>query len=237
MLKNISSLPSILDIPEEDVITYEETIAPNYLAKDFYISNTFEPAVTRDTRIHFFTESHYEVYKLVSDAVMDKIEYKRITVSPEIQGIQKIYLSRRNLPRRHLENEDVLFDELSKRGYVKIQLEKYTVAENIYLIKTCDCIVSEHGSALSNLFFAVRKNLKVACFGHPHESINILWSYSAKRYGFEFYEDNTLGHICMERFDHYLPDYQHLEEEDMIKIAPWKIDVSKAIEFLNQRGM
>lgn len=230
-IKNITPILDILDIPIEDVIMYDEYVETRpFLVKDFYVSNTFDPSITVDTNDQFFTNSHYQIYNQISNAVMKKIYNKIYNVSSELLNLDKIYFSRENIETRKLKNEDDFYVELKKLGYVKIHPEKYNFIENIYIVMTTKNIVAEHGSALSNLFFANRNDLNVVCFGHPYESINLLWSSVGKKYGFSFYEKNDCGTL-VDILD-FNEKYKHIPHDIRIKISPWILNVETAINFI-----
>ena len=68
-------------------------------------------------------------------------------------GPEKIYL-RRGLGRRRLANESELESALKGRGFVPIQTDELTVAEQSRLLSSAGCVVAPHGAALTNMIFA-----------------------------------------------------------------------------------
>ncbi len=69
-------------------------------------------------------------------------------------GPEKIYLSRRGAARRRFVNEPELQKALEERGFVSVQPETLTVAEQAKLLSSVRCVVAPHGAALANLVFA-----------------------------------------------------------------------------------
>jgi hypothetical protein len=230
-IKNIECILDILNILNEDVIMYDEKLDNSpYLIKNFYISNTFDPSITLDTNNLFFTDTHYQIYEKITTSVMKKINDQIYQISPELKNLDKIYFSRNNIGTRKLKNENEYYNHLKNLGYVKICPENYNFIENIYIVMTAKIIIAEHGSALSNLFFAVRKDLNVICFGHPFENINLLWSLMGKRYGFKFYEKNDCGKLVDDQ--EFNTKYINISYEIKQKINPWNINIDDAINFI-----
>jgi capsular polysaccharide biosynthesis protein len=103
-------------------------------------------------------------------------------------GPEKIYLSRRGAAGRQLTNEEELAAALKPQGFVMVQPEKLSVAEQARLLGAARCVVAPHGAALANLAFAppgarllelfhpehknrVYENLAAAC-GHRYASLD-----------------------------------------------------------------
>ena len=81
-------------------------------------------------------------------------------------GLARIYITRRQESRRRLANEAALEARLTAWGFVAIQPENYTVAEQASLFASAECIVAAHGAGLTNLVFAPRSARVVELF-HP----------------------------------------------------------------------
>lgn len=69
-------------------------------------------------------------------------------------GPEKVFLSRRGAGRRQLANEAELQAALALRGFVAVQSEKLSVAEQAQLLGSARCVVAPHGAALTNVVFA-----------------------------------------------------------------------------------
>lgn len=69
-------------------------------------------------------------------------------------GPEKIYLSRRGGRGRQIVNEAELEAALTARGFVSLQPETLSVAEQVERLGAARCVVAPHGAALSNLAFA-----------------------------------------------------------------------------------
>ena len=66
-------------------------------------------------------------------------------------GNRKIYLSRRDAPRRRMVNEADMTRRLRKIGFEILQLEGMTIAEQQALLGSARVVVAEHGAALTNI--------------------------------------------------------------------------------------
>ena len=69
-------------------------------------------------------------------------------------GPEKIFISRRNAKRRRLLNEAELELELRARGFISVQAEQLSVAEQAKVFSSAKCVVGAHGAGLTNLVFA-----------------------------------------------------------------------------------
>lgn len=85
-------------------------------------------------------------------------------------GPKKIYLSRRGAARRRFDNEAELQMALEARGFVSIQPETLTVAEQAKLLSSARCVVAPHGAALTNLVFAPPGALLLELFHPQHKN-------------------------------------------------------------------
>lgn len=84
-------------------------------------------------------------------------------------GPEKIYL-RRGDGRRRVLNEPELESALKEKGFVSIQPEKLTVAQQAESLSSAKCVVAPHGAALTNLLFAPPGALMVEIFNPQHKN-------------------------------------------------------------------
>jgi capsular polysaccharide biosynthesis protein len=66
-------------------------------------------------------------------------------------GTRRIYLSRRDAPRRRMRNEPELTARLKQIGFEVWHLDGMTVAEQQDLLASARVVVAEHGAALTNI--------------------------------------------------------------------------------------
>ena len=84
-------------------------------------------------------------------------------------GPEKIYL-RRGAGRRRLVNEAELEAALARMGFVSVEPERLTVAEQAKLLSSARSVVAPHGAALTNLVFAPRGALLMELFHPEHKN-------------------------------------------------------------------
>ena len=84
-------------------------------------------------------------------------------------GLEKVYL-RRGAGRRRLINESELETALQSHGFVSIQPDQLTVAEQAKSLSSARCVVAPHGAPLTNLLFAPRGALLVELFHPQHKN-------------------------------------------------------------------
>jgi capsular polysaccharide biosynthesis protein len=65
----------------------------------------------------------------------------------------KLYISRRNSPRRRVVNESELEPLLINAGFKVIDLEQFSFAEQVSMMHHCRHIVGVHGAGLANMIF------------------------------------------------------------------------------------
>jgi capsular polysaccharide biosynthesis protein len=65
-----------------------------------------------------------------------------------------IYISRKDTPRRGVDNEDEVELALAKRGFTSILLSQLPLIEQISLLRGADFIIAPHGAGLTNIVFS-----------------------------------------------------------------------------------
>jgi capsular polysaccharide biosynthesis protein len=94
----------------------------------------------------------------------------RALVPQKSSGPEKLFLSRRGVGGRQLANEAELQAALEARGFVPVQPEKLSVAEQAQLLGSARCVVAPHGAALTNLVFAPPGALLLELFHPQHKN-------------------------------------------------------------------
>jgi acetyltransferase-like isoleucine patch superfamily enzyme len=67
---------------------------------------------------------------------------------------QKIFVSRKDSPRRALENEVEVSNALQESGYKEVVMSEYSLEDQVAIFYHAEKIVAPHGAALVNLMFA-----------------------------------------------------------------------------------
>lgn len=97
------------------------------------------------------------------------------------KNIPRIYITRKNAPKRKIENENELTPILRKYGFEIIDADHLSFHEQIALFSSCSFLISIHGAALTNCIFM------------PKNSVVL-----------EFYKKNTFINHCYERMSEAL---------------------------------
>lgn len=104
------------------------------------------------------------------------IDFLRETfLAKEEKQEKKILISRKSTNGRCLQNEDEIFEILSKKGYEKIYLEDYTMYEQASLFNATKEIVAIHGAGLTNLVFC-QPNTKLIELFNPSYHSCLYWN-------------------------------------------------------------
>ena len=73
---------------------------------------------------------------------------------------KKIYIHRESSNGRNIFNEEEVYSLLDSLGFVKVELENFTIQDQAAIFNAADVIISPHGASLANLIFC-RKGTKV----------------------------------------------------------------------------
>ncbi len=76
-----------------------------------------------------------------------------VTNNPNLNFSQKIFISRKDSNYRRVDNEDEVFQEFEKYGFVRYELSKLSFLDQLRLFYHAKIIVSPNGSGLSNIMF------------------------------------------------------------------------------------
>lgn len=90
--------------------------------------------------------------------LQDAITLLRKEVKPFIKAAnwdspKKIYISRNQSATRRLINEEILLNNLTRQGFVRVCLEELNVRKQIELFSRAEIVVSPHGAGLANMVF------------------------------------------------------------------------------------
>ena len=77
---------------------------------------------------------------------------------------EKIYVSRRFAPGRHMRFEQELENSLAAQGFAILYLERMTLREQFQAFRRASVVVAPHGAGLSHLHFAASGSYVLECF-------------------------------------------------------------------------
>lgn len=104
--------------------------------------------------------------------------------------IEKVYISRKNAPRRKIVNENEVIAVLEKYGFTAVYTEAYTFYEQVALFSDVKYLVSNHGAGLTNMLF-MAPGTTIFEFHkrktNPTRHLNLLFWYMADALGHKYY--------------------------------------------------
>mgnify|MGYP006075882353 CR=1 FL=1 len=71
---------------------------------------------------------------------------------------KRVYISRKNAPRRKLKNEDAIIPILKKYGFTIVDFDILNIEEQLSYILNCEILVGMHGSGLSHMLWMKQKS-------------------------------------------------------------------------------
>jgi len=125
----------LLGLPKEKIINPEENKIFFYQAEVLYVPSL--PAILGT----------------IAPWVVDFLQNLYNPFQQSIDGPKRIYLSRKKVISRHIANNDQFLKLLRKFGFEEIFPENYSVSNLAMMLKNAFCVISVHGSGLSNLCF------------------------------------------------------------------------------------
>jgi len=126
--------------------------------------------------------------------------YVRSLFLEKASGPQKVYL-RRGAGRRELLNQADLENALKTLGFVSIQPDQLSVAEQANLLSSARCVVAPHGAALTNLLFAPPGALLLELFHPRHKNrcyVNIAAACGHRYIGLDGFSKDRDGEPCLQ---------------------------------------
>lgn len=86
----------------------------------------------------------------VSQKMVKAVESQNINSS---NFAKRIFISRKDAPKRKILNEDEIFRLFEAQGFVRYELSTLSVAEQIALFNQAEIVVGEHGAGMTNCLF------------------------------------------------------------------------------------
>lgn len=114
-------------------------------------------------------------------------EFLRSSFLPQIQPVghgARLYLSRRNSPKRRLANEAQIESFFHEQGFTSLQLETLSFREQVAAFAGASFVAGPHGAAFANLVFAP-PGIRVIELFHPQHQ-GTLYGRLATRLGMRY---------------------------------------------------
>jgi len=130
-------------------IQADNIILPSFV---FYTDQGFKNA---GLRTHPIT-STYIKNKLLQAALKKGIDTSKFS--------KRVFVSRKDAPYRNFSNEDDVFALFEAKGFVRYELSKLSLTEQILLMNNAEIVVGEHGAGLTNFLFCRSGTLAIELF-------------------------------------------------------------------------
>lgn len=94
-----------------------------------------------------FDFSESKVKAGLYDSLIDRVKPSKSSKK------RRIYISRKDTPRRKVKNEEDVISLLEEYGFEEVSLSGKSVKDQILLFSSSEAVVAPHGAGLTNLFF------------------------------------------------------------------------------------
>lgn len=105
----------------------------------------------------------------ISDWICDFLRTSFLSHTPSRASNTKLYLSRRNSPKRRLANEAEIERFFCERGFQSVRLEEFSFREQVQLFARATFVAGPHGAGFANLVFAPRGARVIELFHPRHQ--------------------------------------------------------------------
>ncbi len=96
--------------------------------------------------------------------LLNYVKQKLLTAAlqhqPSVKLAPKVFISRKDAPQRKVINEDEVFSLFEQQGFVRYELDKLSVVDQILLFHHAQVVVSPQGTGLANTIFC-KKGTKI----------------------------------------------------------------------------
>jgi len=173
--------------------------APRFVAESLRLSGYESEVKFLKNGVYKFNTLHFlstlaPTMEVSSDAVA-WLNAKFIRRPSTLVAPRKIYISRRDAKIRFVSNEKKLLDVLSEFGFRIVTMSDFTLAEQIDLFRSAECIIGPHGAAFANLAFTNPGATFIEFFarGHYNPCFNRISAIRSLRYGFLIGDPTQFG--------------------------------------------
>jgi hypothetical protein len=112
-----------------------------------------------------FTNAGFRPNPVTSEYVRNKLLQAVLKLGIDTSNFsKKVFISRKDAPQRKILNEDDIFALFEPYGFVRYELSKLTIAQQILLMNQAEMVVGEHGAGLTNVLFCKPNILVIEIF-------------------------------------------------------------------------
>jgi hypothetical protein len=174
-------------------------VAPKFVAESLKLAGYQAKAIFLDSGAYRFKKLHMmsilgQTMEVSTDAI-NWLNEKFQKTSPPSNVPKRIYISRRDAKIRFVSNESELAGVLSEFGFVTFVMSDLSLAEQIDLFSSAECIIGPHGAAFSNLAFSRAGSTFIEFYarGHYNPCFNRIAGIRSLKYGFLVGEPTEVG--------------------------------------------
>ncbi|MBI2345155.1 glycosyltransferase family 61 protein [Candidatus Dependentiae bacterium] len=102
---------------------------------------------------------------------------------------KKVFISRQDAPQRKIINENEIFALFEPYGFVRYEMSKLSVLDQIVIMQNADIVVGEHGAGLTNILFCKSGTLVIELF---QKLIDSGYWWASNLIGLKYIPINTL---------------------------------------------
>jgi len=144
--------------------------------------------ISKDVRFdHFGLNVHPYIMHYVKNKLIEVVHAKQIT---QQTFSEKVFVSRRDANQRKILNEDDVFALFEPLGFVRYELSKMSVEQQILLFQNAKIVIGEMGSGLTNILFCSPDTLVIELFQSVVDNSN--W-WIAENFGLRYFSIKTLN--------------------------------------------
>lgn len=121
------------------------------------------PSLVLNTNVrfnHMGAFIHPKTMKYIQQKLVQKAKAKLSSDSLA----RKVFISRKDSSGRGIPNEDDIFALFEQQGFVRYELSKMTLEEQVLLFQNAEIVVGEHGAGFTNLVFCKPGTIVVELF-------------------------------------------------------------------------
>ena len=173
--------------------------APRFVAESLRMAGYQSRVIFLDDGVYRFAKLHMlsmlSSTHDVSGLAVDWLNRTFAKAPSRLISPKRVYVSRRDAKIRFVSNESDLTETLSEFGFETLVMSDLTLAEQINVFRSAECIIGPHGAAFANLAFTKPGStfMEFFCRGHYAHCFNRIASVGMVRYGFLVGEPTTIG--------------------------------------------
>jgi len=121
------------------------------------------PSLVLNTNVRF-NHMGALIHPKTMQYVQNKLVKNAITKKLDTSFSSKVFISRKDSSGRGILNEDEIFKLFEPLGFVRYELSKMTLEQQVLLFQNAEVVVGEHGAGFTNIVFCKPKTIVIELF-------------------------------------------------------------------------